>query len=319
MRLARLLGCGQSEARGYAASLWSWSLIHSPDKDLSKWDPIEIESPIGFFDPLGDPRVDRTPGRLIECMIEATLLDRIEDGGLRIHNPDRADSHRDRVRKAEKRRAERSLDRVSGKCPGQSADSPQNVPDSPRTVRAVFVRSDQIRSKEKRGRDRSDRSDPNLSPKKKPRRSKTPAPQSEVIAAWNANASGYVGKAGAGSRPQRDDRIAALRGKYPAAKDPEVWGWIARAMAADPHQGKSWPAKGRLLWLIKPANREHFERWLDAGLELRAKTESAERRREAQPELEEIGAAVVAMPRRSDEEFETLAAKAREIKGKLKI
>ncbi len=97
-KLAKALGIRRPEARGYVTALWSWVVDYTPDGDLSKFDPEDIEYEVEW---------DGPDGALVAAMEEVQLLDRTEYG-LVVHGwMKRAESFRNARRMREARAKER--------------------------------------------------------------------------------------------------------------------------------------------------------------------------------------------------------------------
>ena len=320
-RLARRLGVAPATARGLVASLWSWCINFAFDGDLTRFYPEDIEEAIGWIEvrsALGsqigstDRSTDPNPrSELIDAMIDAGFLDRDGDR-LVVHEwDDRPNSHKDRLARRRRRldSKERGADDPVNAAALSGHAAALSVPSSP-DKHSLAKRSIGSRG---RSEDGSTGARQTRTKKKKP-----PAEQADVVKAWNEGASGNVGKAAPGSWPDRDALIASRRREYPAASDPEIWTWIARAMSADEHHARGWRRNGgRLRWICEKAKKKHFEHWLEAAVTLRARVEAAERQAADQPEPGEIGSAP-SLPEMSDEQSSRTIARAREIREGLR-
>lgn len=97
LRLARSLGVDLLVARGIVVSLWTWTLEFAADGDLSSFEAEDIADGIGW-----SKDSDELIGALTEDKIR--LLDRSEDGSLRVHDwMDYAGSSKAAEKKAEQR------------------------------------------------------------------------------------------------------------------------------------------------------------------------------------------------------------------------
>lgn len=115
LALARRLSIRRAEARGLMAGLWTYVLDQAPDGDLSDMDPIGIEEGAEW---------EGETGAFYRAASELRLLD-LQDGVARVHDwMEFAGSFREAHKKAKLRRKTKCPPVV----PGQSPDSPQNVP-----------------------------------------------------------------------------------------------------------------------------------------------------------------------------------------------
>ena len=297
-RLARILDIDTATARGYVATLWSWAINFAFDGDLTRFHVSEIEESIGWDEK------DRE-GELVRAMIAAGFVDQDGDQYVIHEWDDRPNSHKDRLA-----RYRRGKHRNKGREP--VADNPEHVADNP-----VNNATEESRQAETSGAKPSQEEKAGKGRAKSPRPRTLPT-QTDIIEQWNAGAAGFVDRAHPGGWSKRDQWIKDLRSRYSPADDPQNWGWMAKAMAADDHQGKAWKAKGRLRWLVKPANVAHFERWLDAGLDLRQRHEARAAWEKRQPDPGEIGSAPAAVSAPSDAHFEMVGQMAKKIKEQLR-
>jgi hypothetical protein len=70
-KLARRLDISEVTARGHAATLWAWTLRHSPDGNLSTYDNEDISIAAGWE---GDPEL------FVASLVECRLLEELDDG-----------------------------------------------------------------------------------------------------------------------------------------------------------------------------------------------------------------------------------------------
>lgn len=120
-RVANKLGISFVQVAGHMAVLWSWAHRHAPDGDLRDYDVPDIEraakwegDPGSFVSVLADDRVN--------------LLD-VTDRGYVLHQFMQRAEARKEAKKKQKQRMSRDKEKP---VPGQSRDSPGNVPEERR-------------------------------------------------------------------------------------------------------------------------------------------------------------------------------------------
>ena len=120
-RVADRLGISFVEVAGHMAVLWSWAHRHAPDGDLRDFDVPDIERAAKW---------DGETGAFVSVLADdrVNLLDRTDRGFVLHRFMERAEA-----RKAAKRKQKQRLSRdKKNHVPGQSPDSPGNVPEERR-------------------------------------------------------------------------------------------------------------------------------------------------------------------------------------------
>lgn len=123
-RAADKLGISFVEVAGHMAVLWSWAHRHAPDGDLRDYDVPDIERAAKW---------DGDPGVFVSVLVDdrVNLID-VTDTGYVLHRFMQRAEARKAAKKKQKQRT--SLDKKKP-VPGQSLDSPGNVPEERRRER----------------------------------------------------------------------------------------------------------------------------------------------------------------------------------------